>query len=45
VLVGKFKGNRPLGKPRRRWEDEVRIDLRVVGCEAVEWIHLAQDRD
>jgi hypothetical protein len=38
VLVGKPEGNRPLGRPRRRWEDGIKMDLR-------EWIHLAQDRD
>jgi hypothetical protein len=43
-FVGKPEGKRPLGRPRRRWEDEIRMDLgRLVG--GVEWIHLVQDRD
>jgi hypothetical protein len=45
VLVGKPEGRRPLGRPRRRWEDGVRMDLRVIGLEGVDWIRLAQDRD
>jgi hypothetical protein len=45
VLVGKPKGKRPLGRPRRRWEDGVRMDLREIGLEGVDWIRLAQDRD
>jgi hypothetical protein len=45
VLVGKPEGKRPLGRPRRRWEDNVRMDLREVGCGCVDWIGLAQDRD
>jgi hypothetical protein len=45
VLVGKPEGNRPLGKPRRRWEDGIRIDLRETGWGVVDWIRLAQDRD
>jgi len=45
ILVGKPTGKRPLGKPRRRWEDNIRIDLREIGWEGVDWIHLAQDRD
>jgi hypothetical protein len=45
VLVGKPEGKRPLGRPRRRWEDNVRMDLQEVGCECDEWIGLAQDRD
>jgi hypothetical protein len=44
VLVGKPKG-RPLGRPRRRWEDNIRMDLREVGCGCVDWMELAQDRD
>jgi hypothetical protein len=43
VLVGKPEGRRPLGKPRRRWEDGIRMDLRMIGW-GVEWIQLAQDR-
>ena len=45
VLVGKHKGKRPLGRPRRRWEDNIKMDLREVGCEARNRVHLAQDRD
>jgi hypothetical protein len=44
VLVGKPEGRRPLGRPRRRWEDGIRMDLEI-GWGGVEWIHLAQDRD
>ena len=43
VLVG--KGKRPLGRPRRRWVDNIRMDLQEVGCGPVDWIGLAQDRD
>ena len=45
VLVGKPGGKRPLGRPRRRWEDNIRMDLREVGCDPGEWIDLAEDRD
>jgi hypothetical protein len=45
VLVGKPEGRRPLGRSRRRWEDEIRMDLEEIGWGGVEWIHLAQDRD
>jgi hypothetical protein len=45
VLVGKPEGKRPLGRPRRRWEDNIRMDLQEVGCGCVNWIGLAQDRD
>jgi hypothetical protein len=45
VLVGKPEGNRPLGKPRRKWEDNIRIDLQEVGSCCEDWIGLAQDRD
>jgi hypothetical protein len=45
VLVGKLEGKRPLGRPRRRWVDNIRMDLQEVGCGYVEWIGLAQDRD
>jgi hypothetical protein len=46
VLVGKPEGKRPLGRPRRRWEDGIKMDLTDIGWEGgVEWIHLAQDRD
>jgi hypothetical protein len=39
------EGKRSLGKPRRRWEDNIKMDLQEVGCEAKDWIELAQDRD
>jgi hypothetical protein len=44
ALVGKPEGRRPLGRPRRRWED-IKMDLREVGCGGPGWIDLAQDRD
>ena len=44
VLVGKPKGKRPLGRPRRRWVDNIRMDLQEAGCGYVDWIGLAQDR-
>jgi hypothetical protein len=43
--VGKPEGKRPLGRPRRRWEDRIRMDLREIGLVGVCWIRLAQDRD
>jgi hypothetical protein len=45
ILVGKPEGKRPLGRPRRRWVDNIRMDLQEVGCEYMDWIGLAQDRD
>ena len=45
VLVGKPEGMRPLGRPRRRWVDNIRMDLQEVGCGYMDWIGLAQDRD
>jgi hypothetical protein len=45
VLVGKPEGKKPLGKPRHRWEDGIRMDLREIGLGGVDWIQLAQDRD
>jgi hypothetical protein len=45
VLVGKPEGKRPLGRPRRRWEDNIKMDLQEVGCEGMDWIELAQNRD
>jgi len=45
VLVGKHEGKRPLGRPRRRWEDTIKTDLQEVGCEGMDWIDMAQDRD
>ena len=44
VLVGKPKGKRPLGRPRRRWVDNIRMDLQEVECGYMDWIGLAQDR-
>jgi hypothetical protein len=43
--VGKPEGRRPLGRPRRRWEDNIKMDLLEVGWEGADWIDLAQDRD
>jgi hypothetical protein len=45
VLVGKPEGKRQLGRPRRRWEDGIRMDLREIVLGGVDWIRLAQDRD
>jgi len=42
---GETEGTTPLGRPRRRWEDNIRMDVREVGCGCVDWIELAQDRD
>jgi hypothetical protein len=42
VLVGKPEGNRPLGRPRRRWEDNIKMDLQEVGCGDMAWTELAQ---
>jgi len=44
-LVGKLAERRPLGRPRCRWEDSIKMDLQEVGCGGMEWIELAQDRD
>jgi len=44
ILVGKPEGKRPLGRPRRRWEDYIRMDLREMGIDWVNFIRLAQDR-
>jgi hypothetical protein len=43
-LVGRPEGKRPLGRPRRRWEDNIKMDLREIGIDGVNWIRLAQDR-
>ena len=45
VLVGKPEGRRPLGRPRRRWVDNIRMDLQEVGSGYMDWIGLSQDRD
>jgi hypothetical protein len=44
-VVGKPEGKRPLGRLRRRWEDNIKMDLQVFGCGDMDWIELAQDRD
>jgi hypothetical protein len=45
VLVGKPEGKRPLGRPKRRWEDNIKMGLQKVGSGRMDWIELAQDRD
>jgi len=45
VLMGKPEGKKPLGRPRRRWEDIIKMDLQALGCGDIDWIELAQDRD
>ena len=45
VLVGKPEGNKPLGRPRRRWEDNIKMDLQEVGGGCVDWMELAQDME
>jgi hypothetical protein len=45
VLVGKPEGKRPLGRPRRRWEDNIKMDIQEVGGGRGDWMELAQDRD
>jgi len=45
VLVGKAEGKRPLGTSRRRWEDNIKVDLQEVGYGGIDWIELAQDRN
>jgi len=45
VLVGKPEGKRSLGRRRRRWDDNIKMDLQAVGCGDMDWIELAQDRD
>jgi hypothetical protein len=44
VLVGRLEGKRPLGRPKRRWDDNIKVDLREIGIDGVNWIQLAQDR-
>jgi hypothetical protein len=45
ILVGNSEGKRPLGRPRRRWVHNIKLDLREVGWDGMDWIDLAQDRD
>jgi len=45
VLVGKTEGNKPLGTPRHRWDDNIKMELQEVGFGGMDWIELAQDRD
>jgi hypothetical protein len=45
ILVGKPEGKRPLGRPRRRWVDNIKMDLREMECDGMDWIDLAQDSD
>jgi hypothetical protein len=44
ILVGRPEGKRPLGRPKRRWEDNIKMDLRDIGIDGANWFHLAQDR-
>jgi hypothetical protein len=45
ILVGKPEGKRPLGRQRRRWVDNIKMNLREIGWDGMDWIELAQDRD
>jgi hypothetical protein len=45
ILVGKPEGKRPLGRPKCRWVDNIKIDLREIGWDGMDWMDLAQDRD
>jgi hypothetical protein len=45
ILVGKPEGKRPLGSPIRRWVDNIKMVLREIGCDGIDWLELAQDRD
>jgi len=45
VLAGKPEGKRPLGRPRRRWEDNIKMDLQEIGCGGMDWIEQAHDRN
>jgi hypothetical protein len=45
ILVGKPEGKRPLGRPRRMWEDNIKMDLREIGWDGVDWNELAEERD
>jgi hypothetical protein len=44
ILVGRPEGKRPLGRPRRRWEGDIKMDLEEIGIDGANWIRLAQDR-
>jgi hypothetical protein len=44
ILVGRSEGKRPLGRPRSRWDDNIKLDLREIGIDGENWIRLAQDR-
>jgi hypothetical protein len=44
-LVGKPEGHRPMGRPRRRWEDNIKMDFQEVGCGGMDWNEMARDRD
>jgi hypothetical protein len=45
ILVGKPEGRKPLGRPKRRWVNNIKMDLREIGWNVVDWVDLAQDRD
>jgi hypothetical protein len=45
ILAGNLEGKRPLGRPRRRWMDNIKVDLREIGWDGMDWIDLAQDRE
>ena len=45
VLAVKHEGKRPLGRPRHKWEDNIKMDLQEVGCEGMDWIRLTQDKE
>jgi hypothetical protein len=45
ILIGKPEGRRPLGRPKHRWEDNIRMDLTEIGWEGLDWLHLLQDRE
>jgi hypothetical protein len=45
ILAGKPEGKRPLGRPRRRWVDNIKMDVREIGLDGMDWLQLAQDRD